>query len=73
MAWTIVKGSTAPAAGGKIHTDIERGFIRAEIIKHRHYIEAGSEQEARARGWLQTKGRDYVLEDGDVVHFLHSS
>ena len=72
-AWTIRKGSTAPVAGGKIHSDIERGFIRAEIIKLDDYLAAGSEGAARNAGKVQIRGRDYVLEDGDVVHFLHSA
>jgi len=72
-AWTIHKGSTAPVAGGKIHSDIEHGFIRAEIIKHEDYVEHGSEGAARNAGKIQTRGRDYVVEDGDVVHFLHSA
>ena len=72
-AWTIRKGSTAPVAGGKIHSDIERGFIRAEIIKLDDYLAAGSEGAARNAGKVQTRGKDYVVEDGDVVHFLHKA
>jgi ribosome-binding ATPase YchF (GTP1/OBG family) len=69
-AWTIRKGSTAPEAGGKIHTDIQRGFIRVEIIKYDDLIEAGSEQNAKEQGKLQTLGKDYVMQDGDICHFL---
>lgn len=69
-AWTIRKGSLAPVAGGKIHSDIERGFIRVEVIKYDDLIQAGSEQAAKEQGRMLTKGRDYVLEDGDVCHFL---
>lgn len=72
-AWTIRKGSTAPVAGGRIHSDIERGFIRAEIIKLDGYLTAGSEGAARNAGMVQVRGRDYVLEDGDVVNFLHNA
>ncbi|MFH1568081.1 MAG: DUF933 domain-containing protein [Gemmatimonadota bacterium] len=72
-AWTIHKGSPAPVAGGKIHSDIERGFIRAEIIKLDDYLATGSESTARAQGKVQIRGRDYLIEDGDVVHFLHSA
>ncbi len=69
-AWTIRKGSSAPVAGGKIHSDIERGFIRVEVIKYHDLMEAGSEAAAKEQGKMLTKGRDYVLEDGDVCHFL---
>ncbi len=68
-AWTIKKGTKAPAAGGKVHTDIERGFIRAEIIKYDDLIAAGSEAAAKAQGKMQLKGKDYVIEDGDICHF----
>jgi len=71
-AWTIRKGSLAPVAGGKIHSDIERGFIRVEVIKYADFIEAGSEPAARERGKMLTKGRDYIIEDGDICHFLFS-
>ncbi|MFU8780199.1 MAG: DUF933 domain-containing protein [Kiritimatiellia bacterium] len=69
-AWTIRKGSLAPVAGGKIHSDIERGFIRVEVIKYADMLAAGSEAGAKEQGKMLTKGRDYVLEDGDVCHFL---
>jgi GTP-binding protein YchF len=69
-AWTIRRGSSAPVAGGKIHTDIARGFIRVEIIKYDDLVAAGSEKAAKERGKTQTKGRDYVIEDGDICHFL---
>jgi ribosome-binding ATPase YchF (GTP1/OBG family) len=68
-AWTIHKGTAAPQAGGKVHTDIERGFIRVEIIKYNDLIAAGSEAAAKAHGKMQVKGRDYVIEDGDICHF----
>jgi ribosome-binding ATPase YchF (GTP1/OBG family) len=71
-AWTIRKGASAPEAGGAIHSDIERSFIRAEVMKYDDFIDAGSEAEARNRGHLSTRGRDYVVEDGDIMHFLHS-
>lgn len=69
-AWTIRKGSPAPVAGGKIHSDIERGFIRVEVIKYTDYMEAGSEPAAKERGKMMTKGKDYIIEDGDICHFL---
>jgi GTP-binding protein YchF len=69
-AWTIRKGALAPRAGGKIHSDIERGFIRVEIIKFDDLIAAGSEDAAKAAGRMQLRGKDYVMEDGDICHFL---
>ncbi len=69
-AWTIKKGASAPAAGGKIHSDIERGFIRVEVIKYDDLIKLGSEQAVKAKGKLQLQGRDYIIEDGDICHFL---
>jgi len=68
-AWTIRKGTPAPEAGGKVHTDIQRGFIRVEIIKYDELVAAGGESAAKAQGKMQLKGRDYVLEDGDICHF----
>lgn len=69
-AWTIRKGSRAPAAGGKIHSDIERGFIRVEVMKFDDLMAAGSEQAVKQAGRMQLHGRDYVIEDGDICHFL---
>ena len=71
-AWTIRKGSLAPTAGGKIHTDIERGFIRVEVIKYDELIAAGSEAAVRAQGKVRLKGKDYVIEDGDICLFRFS-
>ncbi len=69
-AWTIRKGSRAPAAGGKIHSDIERGFIRVEVMKYADLMAAGSEQAVKQAGKMQLHGKDYVIEDGDICHFL---
>ena len=69
-AWTVRRGSSAPIAGGKVHSDIERGFIRAEVIGYDDFVAAGSEQAAKLKGWLQTRGKDYVVSDGDILHFL---
>jgi GTP-binding protein YchF len=69
-AWTVRRGTKAPAAAGEIHSDIERGFIRAEVIDWEKLVEAGSLAAARSRGWLRTEGKDYVMKDGDVVNFL---
>jgi len=71
-AWTIHKGTTAPVAAGKIHSDIQRGFIRVEVTKFDDLVEAGSEQKAKAAGKVQTRGKDYVIEDGDICHYLFS-
>ncbi|RBY79581.1 redox-regulated ATPase YchF [Geodermatophilus sp. TF02-6] len=68
-AWTIRTGATAPEAAGVIHTDFQRGFIKAEIVSYDQLVEAGSLQEARARGWVRIEGKDYVMQDGDVVEF----
>jgi ribosome-binding ATPase len=68
-AWTIRKGSPAPDAGGKIHSDIERGFIRVEVIKYDDLVAAGSEAAAKAQGKALLKGKDYIMEDGDICHF----
>lgn len=69
-AWTIRKGSTAPVAGGKIHSDIERGFIRVEVMKFDDLMAAGSEQGVKQAGKMQLNGKDYVIQDGDICHFL---
>ncbi len=68
-AWTIRKGTKAPQAAGKIHTDFERGFIRAETISYEDYIEAGSEQAAREAGKMRSEGKDYEVQDGDIILF----
>jgi ribosome-binding ATPase YchF (GTP1/OBG family) len=69
-AWTIRKGSSAPMAGGKIHSDIERGFIRVEVMKYDDLMAAGSEQGVKKAGKMQLNGKDYTIEDGDICHFL---
>lgn len=68
-AWTIVKGTKAPQAAGKIHSDIERGFIRAEIVSYDKLIECGSEAAAKEQGCFRLEGKDYEMKDGDVVNF----
>lgn len=68
-AWTIVRGTTAPKAAGKIHTDIERGFIRAEIVNYDDLVAAGSTAAAREKGQVRLEGKDYVMQDGDVTYF----
>jgi hypothetical protein len=68
-AWTIPVGATAPQAAGKIHTDFERGFIRAEVIAYDDYIRYNGEQGAKEAGRLRLEGKEYVVADGDVIHF----
>ncbi|MEK7653033.1 MAG: redox-regulated ATPase YchF [Patescibacteria group bacterium] len=68
-AWTIKRGAKAPPAAGVIHTDFEKGFIRAEIINWRDLIDAGGEHQAREKGLIRLEGKDYVMKDGDVAHF----
>jgi len=71
-AWTIRAGSTALEAAGEIHTDIQKGFIRAEVVAYDHLVAAGSLAEARAHGHFRLEGKEYVVRDGEVVHFRHS-
>jgi ribosome-binding ATPase YchF (GTP1/OBG family) len=68
-AWTIVKGTKAPQAAGKIHSDMERGFIRAEVTKYEDVVKCGSMLAAREKGLMRLEGKDYVMEDGDIVLF----
>ena len=69
-AWTIKKGTNAPQAAGKIHTDFERGFIRAEVIAFQDLKACGSMAAAKAKGLVRSEGKDYVMQDGDIVNFL---
>jgi ribosome-binding ATPase YchF (GTP1/OBG family) len=69
-AWTINKGDKAPKAAGVIHTDFEKGFIRAEVIKYEDFITLKSEAACRAAGKLGVEGKEYVVQDGDIMHFL---
>lgn len=71
-AWTVKQGYRAPQAAGVIHTDFEKGFIRAEVINWQKLLEAGSWSAARDKGWLRMEGKEYVFQDGDVVEFHHS-
>jgi len=68
-AWTVRRGATAPEAAGVIHTDFERGFIRSETISYQDYVACGGEQGAKDAGKMRAEGKDYVVQDGDVVHF----
>ena len=69
-AWTYAKGTKAPQAAGIIHTDFERGFIRAEVIKYDDYVRLGSEKAYREAGKIAIEGKEYVVQDGDIMHFL---
>ncbi len=71
-AWTIVRGSTAPMAGAAIHSDFQTKFIRAEVINWAKLLEAGSYAKARELGAIRTEGKEYVVQDGDTIEFLHS-
>jgi ribosome-binding ATPase YchF (GTP1/OBG family) len=68
-AWPILRGLTAPKAAGKIHSDIERGFIRAEVVRWDDLIRLGSEAKCREAGKLRSEGKEYVVQDGDVINF----
>ena len=68
-AWTITKGTKAPQAAAVIHTDFEKGFIRAEVMAYNDYVTLGSEQACRDNGKLSVEGKDYVVKDGDIMHF----
>lgn len=69
-AWTISKGCKAPKAAGVIHSDFEKGFIRAEVIKYEDFVKYKSEAAVRAAGKLATEGKEYIVQDGDIMHFL---
>ena len=68
-AWTYVKGTKAPQAAGIIHTDFEKGFIRAEVVKYNDYMRYGSEAACREAGKIAVEGKEYVVQDGDIMHF----
>ena len=68
-AWTIKKGTKAPQAAGKIHSDIERGFIRAEIVSYDDLIREGSMNAAKEKGLVRSEGKDYIMQEGDIVLF----
>ena len=68
-AWTVKKGASAPEAAGVIHTDFEKGFIRAEVISYADYAELKGEQKAKELGKMRLEGKDYILKDGDIMHF----
>ena len=67
-AWTIPRGTHVPQAAGKIHTDMERGFIRAEVISFAEFTAAGSMAQAREKGLIRVEGKDYIVQDGEILH-----
>ena len=71
-AWTIRRGMTAQKAAGVIHTDIERGFIRAEVVRWDELLAAGSVAAAREKGQVRLEGKEYIVQEGDVILFRHS-
>jgi ribosome-binding ATPase YchF (GTP1/OBG family) len=68
-AWPIPRGTPAPQAAGKVHSDMQRGFIRAEVVAWEDLVELGSEARCREAGKLRVEGKDYIVQDGDVIHF----
>ena len=68
-AWTIKKGTKAPQAAGKIHSDIERGFIKAEVVSYDDLIREGSRVAAKEKGLVRSEGKEYIMQDGDIVLF----
>jgi GTP-binding protein YchF len=68
-AWEVPRGTTAPKAAGKIHTDFERGFIRAEVVPYKTFIEYGSDAAVKAAGKMRLEGKDYIVQDGDLIYF----
>ncbi len=69
QAWSVPRGTSAPRAAGKIHTDMERGFVKAEVMSYEHLVLHGSRAAVHAHGFLRTEGHEYVIQDGDVVQF----
>ena len=68
-AWTVTRGTAAPGAAGVIHTDFEKGFIRAETIAYRDFVTLGGEAGAKEAGKMRLEGKDYTVQDGDIMHF----
>ena len=69
----MLKNNTkAPSAAGKIHTDFEKGFIRAEIIEFNDFVDSGSEEESKNNGLMRSEGKEYLVKDGDIIHFRYN-
>ena len=71
-AWTVERHSTAPQAAGKIHSDFEKGFIRAEVVSYQDFVQYRGEQGAKEKGRFRLEGKEYIVQDGDVMHFRFS-
>ena len=71
-AWTVLKGTRTPQAAGKIHSDMEKGFIKAEVLSYDDFVTAGSVHVARDKGLLRMEGKEYEIKDGDIVYFRFS-
>ena len=71
-AWTVEKDATAPRAAGKIHSDFEKGFIRAEVVSYEDFLKYKGEQGAREQGKFRLEGKEYIVQDGDIMHFRFS-
>jgi len=71
-AWTVRRGATAPEAAGEIHTDLQKGFIRAEVVAYDDLVTLGGMAEARAKGKLRLEGKEYIVQEGEIVHIRHS-
>jgi hypothetical protein len=71
-AWTVAQGTRAPQAAGKIHTDMEHGFIKAEVVSYDDFVKAGSLSAAREEGHWRLEGKEYTVRDGDILHFKFS-
>ena len=71
-AWTVERNSTAPEAAGQIHTDMQKGFVKAEVINWEDFVNVGGEQVAKEKGLMCLEGKDYIVRDGDICHFLHN-
>ena len=71
-AWSIENNTKAPGAAGKIHTDFEKGFIRAEIVEFDDFVDSGSEEESKSKGLMRSEGKEYLVKDGDIIHFRYN-
>ena len=71
-AWSITNNTKAPDAAGKIHTDFQKGFIRAEVIEYQDFVDCGSEEESKNKGLMRSEGKEYIVKDGDIIHFRYN-
>jgi ribosome-binding ATPase YchF (GTP1/OBG family) len=68
-AWTVKRGTSAPQAAGQIHTDFERGFIKADVVSFKRFLEFGSDSALKSAGLMRQEGKDYIVQDGDIIYF----